>query len=275
MTLDFSQRMGLKPHKKELQETTMDNELRSGLWNAVFLIFFKNCLYERLERTSIQPIILSLYADFFKVAIDNTPSYINAVSEEVKKFMYGKPYNEVFCLIEFIANNRYVSSNDEFCKQCNFYLRRENSNYRFVNSIITPIVSEDEIKEIEEAISSSEVFPGAKEHLTTALKLMSDKTNPDYRNSIKESISAIESITKDILNDEKGTLGELIKKLKADNNLHSAFTKSISNLYGFSSDKEGIRHALKSESDLTKSEARYILIVSSAFINYLIDLSAD
>lgn len=39
---------------------------------------------------------------------------------------------------------------------------------------------------------------GANIHLTKALSLLSDRNKPDYRNSIKESISAVEATCKSL-----------------------------------------------------------------------------
>jgi hypothetical protein len=40
---------------------------------------------------------------------------------------------------------------------------------------------------------------------------MTDREQPDYRNSIKESISAIESLCRKITGNDKGTLGLVLK----------------------------------------------------------------
>ena len=55
--------------------------------------------------------------------------------------------------------------------------------------------------------------------------------------------------------------------------LHQALKKAFSALYGYTSDADGIRHALLDESTLTKADARFMLISCSAFVNYLKELS--
>lgn len=56
---------------------------------------------------------------------------------------------------------------------------------------------------------------------------MSDRQKPNYRNSIKESISAVESICKIITQDEKATLGKALKKIE---NLHPSLQGSMDKL---------------------------------------------
>ncbi len=46
------------------------------------------------------------------------------------------------------------------------------------------------VKEVEEALECR--YTPVKRHLSNALELLSDRENPDYQNSIKESITAVE-----------------------------------------------------------------------------------
>ena len=99
--------------------------------------------------------------------------------------------------------------------------------------------------------------------------MLSDRTNPDYRNSIKESISAVESLCRTVSGNDKATLSAALKILK-DKGLHPALESAFQSLYGYTSDANGIRHALLEKSNLTSTEARFMLIICSAFTNYVI-----
>ena len=70
-----------------------------------------------------------------------------------------------------------------FIKSINNTLERENSAYRIINDEITQITSKQEIQSIEEAFENTSPYSGVQQHLNQALKLMSDRQNPDYRNS--------------------------------------------------------------------------------------------
>ena len=65
---------------------------------------------------------------------------------------------------------------------------------RFVSGQIVPITDELEIREIEQACKTP--FDGARTQLQKALGFLSDRENPDYKNCVKESISAVESVCK-------------------------------------------------------------------------------
>ena len=81
-----------------------------------------------------------------------------------------------------------------YIENLNFALQREFSGHRLVAGCITPITSKDEIEAIE--VATVTPMSTVNEHILTANKYLSNKDNPDYRNSIKESISAVESICK-------------------------------------------------------------------------------
>jgi hypothetical protein len=82
---------------------------------------------------------------------------------------------------------------DEFKRLINEILEKESLAYRIIGKKIAPITSEVEIKEIESALENSNKSPlkPINLHLQSALEKFSDKTNPDYRNSINESINAV------------------------------------------------------------------------------------
>lgn len=104
---------------------------------------------------------------------------------------------------------------------------------------------------------------------------MSDRQNPDYRNSIKESISSVESICKIVTKNDKASLGQALKLIEDQYGLHEALKKSLSQLYGYTSDGDGIRHAMLEESNLTYIDAKFMLVACTNFINYLIDKTKD
>ena len=176
--------------------------------------------------------------------------------------------------MEFVNTANSSENNNDFAKTCNVFLERENSAYRFVGSVIAEVTSREEIGAIEAAILAGDRFAGVKEHLSTSLRLISDRTSPDFRNSIKESISAVESLAKQLASDRSGTLGSVLKELEKRGALHPALKSAFSSLYGYTNDANGIRHALLDEPNLNKADARFMLVCCSAFINYAIDSSS-
>ena len=102
----------------------------------------------------------------------------------------------------------------------------------------------------------------------------SDRRSPDYRNSIKESISAVESLIRVLATDHCADLGKALSSVEKNVSLHPALKKAFSALYGYTSDEGGIRHALMDQNNVEFEDAKYMLVTCSAFVNYLLAKSA-
>ncbi|MGO9117523.1 MAG: AbiJ-NTD4 domain-containing protein [Desulfomonilaceae bacterium] len=270
----FSQRIGKTPIKTAIQMEEMDKDLRTSLWN-VFSEFFLNrmgALY--ISRTSFQPFFRRLWCDFFKASVDTLDDYVTTTADKFKKwFFLTAEWYDVYDFIEFVSmDTSGVLDPYEFRKRCNEILERELSGYRFVGNYICPITNETELNEIEEALEAADEnrFAGVKEHISAAVSKLSNRKQPDYRNSIKESISAVESISKVISGDPKAELGKALKIIKTKISLHAALEQGFLKIYGYTSDADGIRHALMEQSSCDFEDAKYMLVSCSAFINYLI-----
>ena len=136
---------------------------------------------------------------------------------------------------------------------------------------VLDIINKEEIEEIEEALNNK--YSVCRESLKKAIDHLYDRENPDYANSVKESITAIESMCNIILGTNNKTLGEALNKLESNGvMIHGALKSAFSNLYGYTSDKTGIRHGGKIDEKTTFEEAKFMLVVCSAFFNYLISI---
>ncbi len=179
--------------------------------------------------------------------------------------------------IEFIIKFIYEQDNQSFTHVSynlitllNTEFERLNFAYRIVEQEIVEITSEQEIKTIESAINNSPL--NIQMHLNSALEKYAQRPNGDYRNSIKESISAVEAFCRDKTGES--TLGKALSNLEKKNiiipqSLSSAFLK----LYEYTNHADtGIRHALMDDNGSytpTADEALFMLVSCSAFINYL------
>lgn len=176
-------------------------------------------------------------------------------------------FNFVFDMIEGIINFykelSLSSIKKDFIDRVNIIFKNENVNYKIINDIITDIVNEEETKSVNETLNSS--YEIVKKHYIKAVeKLYKDK---DYSNSIKESITSVEAMCQ-IINGSKETLGKALNNLKIE--IHPALKSAYSSIYGYTSDENGTRHANGiGEKNATFSEAKYMLISCSAFVNYL------
>ncbi len=271
----FSQRKGLKPIKNVIQVDGMDEDLRNGLWNALALFYWSRVAvssYLPLSQSDplTWPLLEAMWLDYFKAPIDTLPRWWNEAHDAIRKSFFASRWNEAYDFVEFVSCNfPDAIRNTKFKAYCNSILEREVSAYRFVGSCLAQLTALEEIAEIERAMQAADAMRPVTVHLNAALEFFADRKSPDYRNSIKESISAVEAACRILTGNNNATLGDALKQLKAKVALHPALEKAFSSIYGYTSDAEGIRHALMDEPALESEDAKFMLVSCSAFVNYL------
>ncbi len=278
--MKFSQRIGITPAYKDIQIASIDADLRNGLWNVLQTNILDKLSTYYVQRISGLPFFVfanSLWANFLKLSTDSIPPYKSQIIEKIKYVYFAANWHEVYDLVEFstkeIRNKHYEIDYLKLDSEYNRILEREFSAYRFIDGILSPITNDHERVEIETALNNSGSFThlsGCNIHLSQALKMLSDKVSPDYRNSIKESISAIESVAKIIAENKKDELGTALNVLKTKANINAGLVAGFKSIYGWTSNSDGIRHGLMDEPNCDFDDAKYMLVSSSAFINYLI-----
>lgn len=144
--------------------------------------------------------------------------------------------------------------------------------YRVVGGKIVPFASEYEHQQLVSAIENAEDKGalGARSHLIQAANEM---TSGNWRKSVHESVSAIESVAKLKTGEHDRSLSGLVKELQKNGSLpHPALAAAISKLYGYSSDEQGIRHSLVLDGDakITERDAFLMLGLCSAFVTYIL-----
>jgi len=270
----FSERIGKKVPRSKFQIDSMDMYLRNSLWNAITIALIKPLREsESLELSEFEDLVTEIWIEFLKEPVDQIPYATKNIASSLRDKFYQWNYLDVYDFIEFLSKKKipYTKSSD-FRKFCNIFLEKEFSAYKFVDSELTQVTDQVEIDTIESALQNSDTYghDTVKIHLKTALLKLADRENPDYRNSIKESISAIESLCKRLTNEKGGGLEFALKKLKKETNLHASLEQALLKIYGYTSDSSGIRHALIIQENVDKEDAQFMLVACSAFVNYLI-----
>lgn len=258
----FSQRHGFAPLPAKMVPETASDDLRNTVWNLIDTTVSPSN-YGRLTET--------LWHRLYKLPVDSRPydagytdvSWNKSWRLIRNRILEGEWY-EFFDHLEF-----FVKWDSTFEKYFNAILTAELSAYRLIKGEVCQITEEIEIKEIESAINNSDRFKPIAEHISTALKLMSDRSKPDFRNSIKESISAVESAAKIVLDNPGVDLGKALGILQGQGKINGALKNGFAAIYGWTSNQHGIRHGMMIESSVTQADAQFFLIICSAFANYL------
>ena len=280
--MGFAERHGFVT-KKAIQVDDMDSSLRNRLYNAVHkycnpspfihdeLIFVVDKLGYLNEGTDVKnwrvldALLLRSRDDMpWYMPYEIIESFFAAKREQCKHCRYDCHEKGGIC-DELVWLNNVPNA-------LNAILEEEKSGYRFFKDQFINIVNEKELESIDRASSSP--YVSVNTHIKKALSLYSDRKNPDYENSIKESISAVEATCCIIagMTGASATLGAALKKLE-DNGvvIHSALREAFSKMYGYTSDANGIRHGGIDFKNAPSEDAKYMLISCSAFVNYLIE----
>ena len=196
----FSQRKELKP-VAVIQTDSMNSELRNSLWNV---------FYMKIMSSAIYPFSQALWLHFFKEPIDSRPANYHNILGKIRSRFFNYEWFEVYDFLEFFVEC-YKEDEPDLAKSLNSILEQELSGYRFVSGRLTDITNDQEIEMLETALEDSR-FAGVDAHLKQALNLYAKRDDPDYRNSIKESISAVEKMARIVSEKPKATLSDALKR---------------------------------------------------------------
>ncbi len=267
----FSTRYNYQEKKlKRLDE--IDEAVKNRIWN----LFTKLVgIIRELEKDD--RLIVTIWDEFFKGRINElkwfsidpqTGKTIYRLSSIEDKFNQLEWYR-YYDFLEYLMKTEILQAfRDIIAKEVNKIFKEENIECRIINNLVVPIIDEEEIKEIKTAQKVDDRYETVKIHLQKALELYAKRPRPDYKNSIKESISAIEALARIITNNPSATLGDLTKEIS----IHPAFRDGLNKIYGWTSDEGGIRHSQKDYKDYLESgedEARFMLVLAHAFVNYI------
>lgn len=203
----------------------------------------------------------------------------NQLINLVKSTINDDEWYNVFDLIEFwISSENKLMENDidyifdePLIVKLNNIFEQELVGYRIIDSIITPITDDIEIEAIEDI--SNNPYEDVRKHTQKALDKLSDTKDPDYQNSIKESISFVETMTKILTGKKNSSLSAALNYFEEQNiYIPKQLKEGITKLYNYASTEPGIRHGGESSEETSPAEedAKLILVICSAFNNYLL-----
>lgn len=273
----FSEREGYKQITGVVQAESMDVPLRVALWNAFVEAYFHHFDdYADVQGDAHQAFLRELWKRQ-GLPVDTIGDVGWRIRDDLRKLYNSLQWHEVYTFLENVVSatpEKWVVSAHVFMHECNIGMEREGSAYRFIGATVGTITNEMEVQAIDQAIAGSAPAKGVSLHLQKAAEHLFDRDSPDYPNSIKESISAVESLCGRIVS-KKATLGECIKVLGERVPMHPAYREAFNKLYGWTNDASGIRHGLADDSTVDATDAKFMLITCSAFVNFLLARASD
>lgn len=257
--MTFSERYGHVQVRTAVQLEELDEATRRGIWNVTYGMFFVD-RQRRGYNETVRAVFLPVWLHILEKPADEYPG-ADYVRDHVKSWITNAEWYLVYDLVELLAIKHWP-----FAEVINQQLATFNAGYRLLETQVVPISDATELSEIESAIGSK--HEGTRHHLKQALEHLADRENPDYPNSIKESISAVESKAGQLTG--KSTLGKALDEMKKSGPyVHPSLIEGWKKIYGWASDEDGLRHGGDSAPTADQDLARYMLVSCSAFVNLL------
>ena len=269
--LRFNQRIGTAPIPSQLKRDELSVELQARVWAVLY-----SSMKEAKVVVDYGSSVISgswrhaLYAWHVYVlhqpADEFSSDYAHSVAA-VRAIIYSVDYTWFFTFIEHLVRiNEFPSELNKIA----FVLGDCKAGWRIVGDEIVPFTSEEEAQTVSEALSEirSTAPEGAKAHLAQASRLLGAG---DWAGSVRESIHAVEATALSIK--PGGTLADALKAIgKHGQPVHPALSQACLKLYGYTSDEQGIRHALVDgqAAQVTENEAIFMYASCVSFAQYLI-----
>jgi DNA-binding transcriptional ArsR family regulator len=258
--------MGLEGQREAIQLNSIDAVLRVALYNYLHKVFHENWWYDGHRLGCGYEAARQAWTDFWHQPIDKLTDNAYEFVPVVKKFVLEGQWNKVYDFIEFLVGHARLGADP---KHINSILEREMSGYRFRGRILVPISDPTELAAIEQAMEAPDKFKGSRQHIISALKKLSQKPRPDLRNAITEAISAVESAARVVTGKPKATLGDALKVLEKGGHVHPSLKEAWLKIYGYTSDEQGLRHAMIEDPHIDLPTAKYMVVSCAAFVNLL------
>lgn len=276
--MSFSDRNKITPGRGPLSPSDMPASLRNRLWNSLCQVLeLKSDAYSWepplgdfvIRDSLLQGAALCLFENLWHKPADELPGPRDTYRLIKSKFSSAK-WHECYDIIEWMlcfAANQRIDLYDQLSSSLNHAFATELAAWRVFEIHVVPVTDPAEIESIETALQPD--CPASR-HINEAVRLLSDRHTIDYRNCIKEAVSAVEAQCRECDPSCNLDFRGALARLEQSHKLHPALKSALSKLYGFASDAQGIRHSLKSaDTPVDAATAKLLLVVCSALVNHI------
>lgn len=275
--LTFSQRNGYEPLPEPMKMEEISDALRREIWNTIREHLLKlrynfNRYFAEYEQRMIERIIGKL----FKISESEVRTEYDEVMHVFSVICLSSPFNRLLEFLEAFMNDKDID--DTFAERMRFLFEIHGAAYWLDSShgrhLFVPIASKEQAEATRQAVDTVEqsgVAPGAATHLGHAVEHLNAGR---YADSIRESIHAVESVARVIDLEANKNLGAALKSLERAGLLrHPALREAFDKLYGYTSDEEGVRHALleQNAADVDLDDALFMYGACASFAAYLVN----
>jgi len=281
-TSSFSQAQGYEkiPGPPTLGE--LPKEARIQIWNVFYLYidlaksppgrdrFSQHIGFYKYIDNPWHDILRTAHCRHDNQPLDEWSDRFDHVTRFLRHRIETQPFNKVFDLIQFVM--RHPECPSGFIKEMKQAFVDCRLSYVIDEAkppTILPAATREESGALLESLRTLDEagLDGASSHLRKASESIN---RGDWAGSVRESIHAVESVARTLAPDAT-TLAPALKAIEKNGALHPALKGAFGKLYGYASDKEGVRHALLNgdRANVGADEAIFMLGACASFASYL------
>ena len=270
-SMTFSQAQGYEELPTPLKLEELPAEARTHIWN-VFYAFIENTKASfRTVGGMWEQILLTKHVRHDNFTLDEWDNSFEHHRRSLRHSIQNLPFNKVFDLIQFVIRHpmcppEFIDAMKRTFASCRLAYKIDTTN----PPTIIPSVTEAEGNTIVESLQllHRAGLEGSASHLRKASEYINSN---DWAGSIRESIHAVESVARQLDPKSSGTLRGALAALENRQALHPALKEAFTKLYGYTSNEQGIRHALldRSSANVGIDEAVFMLGACAPFASYL------
>ena len=283
--LTFSQREGKAPLPEPMRLEHLSKYFRNSVWLHVGETIKKSSRYDSMrglvtgyQNSEVGNLIQLYFFDIVGMPHDGIDHVPKEHEKRLRITILEEEYHSVLSFIEFIL--RAPVRHDVLItlkKELTELFEHTPVAYAVQTMqglpTIVPRISPESGAATTHAIETVEEKgpEGAKAHLRKSVERLNAK---HYADSVRESISAVESVARTIDCKANKKLGPALDSLQEAGVLrHKAFKGALNKLYGYTSDEKGIRHPLLDEgaADVDLDDAVFMFSACAAFSAYLLN----
>ncbi|WP_204113210.1 AbiJ-NTD4 domain-containing protein [Shimia biformata] len=271
----FSQREGFEPIPTQLQIGEVSGELRR-LIDYFIRLEIERESHSGYESTYFDPDWARVAKDFHVLFLKLPASSYSGGPYEFRKLIENWTtrlgVGRLFDMVEFFVRHQNCSA--ELKRDLASAFETSLAAYRVVDRQIVAIGNEQQAEAFMGALKQTEKTgaSASRQHLVAAGK---ELVAANWAGSVRESIHAVEAMAVKLAPERK-TLGAALDTLSGQAHLHGGLKAAFKALYGWSSDEEGVRHALvfNNEAKVDEADALFMLGACASFVSYLIARSS-
>lgn len=274
--LNFSQREGYEDLPSAMRPEELSNDLRRQIFNFVRSILAKQSWRGeeiRFKNPDFVRFLEQILGAYQRIPENHVSTSYRDVIRVIEQILLKGVFNRVLDFLELFIN-KFHNSHDvgepiaqTFKDQVAYYrLDLTKEPYHFF-----PIASQEQGESTQQSLETLMLHErnGASSHLRQAAEHINAK---QFSDSIVDSIHAVESVARQIDQSANSNLERALSSLERGGiKWHPALKTALIKLYGYTSDEEGLRHALieRSSADVNEDDAIFMFGACASFAAYL------